>query len=375
MRTLRIAAAMAAAAVLLAAASADAAAGLSIVSSPNPAGSDFNELDGVAATGTANAWAVGFTRTAGALAFEPLAEHWNGTSWQIAATAPVTATDNRLHAVAMNGANDGWAVGEASVFTSTGAVTASLIEHWNGTAWSKVASPAAEPAGTRLLADSSTSSSDVWAVGATTSTQPVIEHWNGTAWSVVAGAVSASGSARLLGVKAIAANDVWAVGSQGARHPDPFVEHWNGTAWTEIAQPVSGFDSSLLSVSATGSNDVWAVGTANLNQTVTEHWNGTAWTQVPSPSITANNAQDTLTGVVALGTGDAWAVGETLNNFTTDTTLALHWDGTSWQIVGSANVGTGSTFFTAVTGTAAGQPLWAVGQNGSFNTLIETTTG
>lgn len=375
MRPLRIATAMAAVAVLLTAASADAAAGLSIVSSPNPAGSDFNELDGVAATGTADAWAVGFTRTAGALAFEPLAEHWNGASWQITATAPVTATDNRLHAVAMNGASDGWAVGEASVFTSTGAVTASLIEHWNGAAWSKAASPAAEPSGTRLLAVSSAAASDVWAVGATTSTQPVIEHWNGAAWSVVAGATSSLGNARLLGVKAIASNDAWAVGSQGARHPVPFVEHWNGAAWAEVAQPVSGFDSSLLSVSATGSNDVWAVGTQNLNQTVTEHWNGAAWALVPSPSITANNAQDTLTGVVAFSTGDAWAVGETLSNFTTDTTLALHWDGAGWQIVASANAGSGSTFFTAVTGTAPGRPLWAVGQNGSFNTLIETTTG
>jgi hypothetical protein len=375
MGPLRNAAAVAAAAVLLGAAAAHAATGLTVVSSPNPAGSDFNELDGVVATGAANAWAVGFTRTSGALAFEPLAERWNGSAWQIVATAPVTATDNRLHAAAMTTASDGWAVGEASVFTSTGAVTSGLIERWNGTAWSRAASPAGEPAGTRLLAVSSASSADVWAVGATTSTLPVIEHWNGAAWSVVAGATSALGSARLLGVKAIASNDVWAVGSQGARHPVPFVEHWNGTAWSEVAQPVSGFDSALLSVSATGSNDVWAVGTQNLNQTVTEHWNGTAWTLVPSPTITANSAQDTLTGVVALSPGDAWAVGQTLTNFTTNVTLALHWDGTSWQLVSSANVGTGSNMFTAVTAAGAGQPLWAVGQNGSFNTLIETTTG
>lgn len=366
---------MAAVAVLLTAASADAVAGLSIVSGPNPAGSDFDELDGAAAIGTAGAWAVGFTRTAGALAFEPLAERWNGASWHLAATAPVTAGDSRLHAVVMTGASNGWAVGETSVSTSAGTVTASLIEHWNGTAWGVVASPAGEPAGTRLLAASSTSATDVWAVGATTSTQPVIEHWNGTAWSVVTGAASALGNARLLGVKAIAANDAWAVGSQGARHPVPFVEHWSGTAWTEVTQPVGGFDSSLLAVSATGSNDVWAVGAQNLNQTVTEHWNGTAWTLVPSPSITADSAQDTLTGVVDLSTGDVWAVGQTLMNFTTDTTLALHWDGSSWQIVASADVGTGSDFFTAVTGAAAGRPLWAIGQNGSFSTLIETTSG
>jgi hypothetical protein len=120
---------------------------------------------------------------------------------------------------------------------------------------------------------------------------------------------------------------------------------------------------------------VWAVGTQNLNQTVTEHWDGTAWTLVPSPTITASNAQDTLIGVTALGTGDVWAVGQTLSNFTTTSTLALHWDGTSWQIVPSANASTTADTLNAVTGTAPGQALWAVGQGANADALIETTTG
>ncbi len=51
--------------------------------------------------------------------FEPLAEHWNGSAWRIAATAAVTADDNELHAVTMISASDGWAVGESNVFIST----------------------------------------------------------------------------------------------------------------------------------------------------------------------------------------------------------------------------------------------------------------
>ncbi|MBO0871652.1 MAG: hypothetical protein J2P15_24130, partial [Micromonosporaceae bacterium] len=312
-------AAAAATAILLAATAADAATGLSIVSSPNPAGSDFNELDGAVATTPSNAWAVGFTRGSGALAFEPLAERWDGSAWRITATAPVTADDNRLHAVTMISASDGWAVGESSTFTSTGAVTSGLIEHWNGAAWATATSPSGEPAGTRLLAVSAFSTSDVWAVGATAS-QPVIEHWNGTAWSVIAGATSSAGTARLLGVKAVGPGNVWAVGSNGARHPIPFIEHWTGSTWTAVPQPVSGFDSILSSISGTGRDDLWAVGQQNLNQTVTEHWDGLAWTLVPSPTITANNAQDVLTGVVSLSSTDVWAVGHTLSNFSINTT-------------------------------------------------------
>jgi hypothetical protein len=95
MRHLRLAISVTAAAVLLTATAADAATGLTIVSSPNPAGSDFNELDGAVATAPTNAWAVGFTRASTALAFAPLAERWNGSAWRIVATAPVTADDNR----------------------------------------------------------------------------------------------------------------------------------------------------------------------------------------------------------------------------------------------------------------------------------------
>ncbi len=123
--------------------------------------------------------------------------------------------------------------------------------------------------------------------------------------------------------------------------------------------------------------DIWAVGEQNLNQTVTEHWNGTTWALVPSPTITTNNAQDTLGGVAALSSGDVWAVGSVLENFITTSTLALHWNGTSWQIVSSAD--RGSDVLSSVAGTKPGQPLWAVGSTTGGTpptaTLIETTTG
>ena len=65
---------------------------------------------------------------------------------------------------------------------------------------------------------------------------------------------------------------------------------------------------------------------------MTEHWNGTSWTLVPSPSVTANNAQDTLSEVAALGSAHVWAVGRTLQGFVANNTLPLHWDGKAWQI-------------------------------------------
>jgi hypothetical protein len=349
--------------------------GFTAVTSPNVPKSNYNELDAVAAVSPRDAWAVGFARTTGLL-FHVLVEHWNGTAWSIRAPAPLpAATDTRLHALAALASTNVWAVGSDA--------SHSLIEHWNGSSWSVVPSPSAEPSGSSLQGISAVSPSDIWAVGTSGSGSgfsTLIEHWNGTAWSVVPGApLLATGFNFLTGVAAVSASDVWAVGRM-FRHPTPVIEHWDGTGWAQVAQPVSGYDSSLNAISAVNATDIWAVGEQNLNQTVTEHWDGTNWTLVPSPSVTANNAQDTLSGVRALGTGDVWAVGSTLQSFTTDQTLAEHWNGTRWQIVPTANPAPGSNAFSSVAGSGIGQPLWAVGfgtRSGQpqYSTLVETTTG
>jgi hypothetical protein len=78
------------------------------------------------------------------------------------------------------------------------------------------------------------SANDVWAVGvatftwyisdgdAITSSQTVIQHWNGTAWSIVSSPNPGDSNNHygtitneLYGVTAVSANDVWAVGVYG----------------------------------------------------------------------------------------------------------------------------------------------------------------
>lgn len=268
----------------------------------------------ISAISASDAWAVGFQRSSGLL-FSTLVEQWNGAAWSAVKSASVpSANDTRLHAVAALSSTNVWAVGSNTTETSTSSDSQSLIEHYNGTSWSVVPSPASEPANSELLSVAAVSADDIWAVGHSTveagSSGSLIEHWNGAAWSVVS-SPALSDYGYLTGVAAVNSDDVWAVGRDG-RHPDPIIENWNGTAWSEVSQPVGGYDASLNSVAAVSADDVWAVGETNLDQTVTEQWNGTSWTQVPSPSVTANNTQDTLSAVVALGAGDVWAVGSTL---------------------------------------------------------------
>jgi hypothetical protein len=156
--------------------------------SPSPGGrSRFNVLAGIAATSPSNAWAVGYYQTADS--FQPLILHWNGKSWRRIASPGLGGayTQTFLRAVAARSANNAWAVGAFGNATSSQTV----ILHWNGTAWKRVASP--NPAGlaqVNALYGVAATRSGTWAVGydTTSSDRTLILHWTGKAWRTAASA-------------------------------------------------------------------------------------------------------------------------------------------------------------------------------------------
>src|SRR5437879_3091830 len=79
------------------------------------------------------------------------------------------------------------------------------------------------------------SPSEAWAVGQTQN-HPVIQRWDGTAWSVMASPQSASViGAGLLGVAAVSPTAAIAVGGACDRlagREIPLIQHWDGTEWT-----------------------------------------------------------------------------------------------------------------------------------------------
>src|SRR6266704_1109192 len=108
------------------------------VASPDPGGpSRDNDLNGVAATSAGNAWAVG--RYFNGTAYRTLILHWHGTAWkQVASPNAGSPADNQvLASVTANSVGNGCAVGSYNI----GDVDQTLILHWNGPAWKKVASP------------------------------------------------------------------------------------------------------------------------------------------------------------------------------------------------------------------------------------------
>src|SRR6202045_4331799 len=196
----------------------------------------------------------------------------------------------------------------------------------------------------------SSSASDVWAIGnlanlGTGLTSSLFEHWNGTAWTAT---TVESNNQFLFGASADATNDAWAVGFRGSNKIETSAMHWDGTYWKRVATPNVGEGTNKLNaVLALAPNDVWAVGFSTpvappkqaATLTLIEHFDGTSWAVLPSPNVGPNSANQSnrLLGLTGNSANAIWAFG---SYFTADgsghqRTLLLHWDGISWTIAPS----------------------------------------
>jgi hypothetical protein len=320
------------------------------VPSPNPAGTVTGvQLNGVAATSSSNAWAVGFVDGRSGLA-RTLIEHWNGRAWKVQPSPNPGSYSDFLQSVTALSATDAWAVG---YYSSSEANAFTLVEHWNGRTWTRVPSP--NPTGPRwpalLTGVAAVSPSSIWAVGSYTigaiplGIGTLTEHWNGRAWKVAASPNPAGSDNfnELTGVAATSAANAWAVGmltgtSTGARRA--FTQRWNGARWKQAAMADPGTASTLLGVTATSPGSAWAVGVyaigAGPDRALIERWNGRTWRKVASPGPARATTTD-LEAVTATSPASAWAVGYYVRG-TQTLTLIEHWNGTAWKLIASANV-------------------------------------
>ncbi len=84
--------------------------------------------------------------------------------WTVVPTVDPSATKNVLNAVAVLGAADAWAVGHFTAPDQDDDGLNMLTEHWNGSTWSVAASPNVG-ANDNLLNGVSATTGEVWTVG------------------------------------------------------------------------------------------------------------------------------------------------------------------------------------------------------------------
>src|SRR5262249_39990885 len=113
-----------------------------------------------------------------------------------------------------------------------------------GTAWSASFSPTSGFDQGILTAVYEASSTNVWAVG-NDGTNGLVEHWNGTSWSRVMLPDPPGGTpSSYLTVAGLGGGNIWI---SGVEQPPPgaggaaqaFAWHWNSTSWTLVRTPAT----------------------------------------------------------------------------------------------------------------------------------------
>jgi hypothetical protein len=284
--------------------------------SPN-ASSTNNTLNSLSCISPTDCVAVGdynFENNIGAT--ETLIESWDGSSWTIVASPP-GGQDGYLNGVSCTSPTNCVAVGYDN--TDTGAQT--LIETWDGSTWSVEPSPTPSNGGVSLTGVSCTSSMNCVAAGYYTYDGPwqtLIESWNGSTWSIVPSPNQGSDYNFLYGVSCTSPTYCVAVGDDAL--PDgtsyqTLIESWDGIAWSVASSPSPNevFDD-LNDVSCTSPTNCIAVGSSLI-----ESWDGSAWTVEPG------GGDYNLESVVCISQADCTAVGGDVID---------SWNGSAWAVTG-----------------------------------------
>ena len=233
-----------------------------------PPGAFDSSLSGVSCASITDCVAVGYYQLEANSAPIPFAEVWIGTAWSIQ-VIPVPASDASaaLGRVSCGSTNACITVGS---YTPPGSNEPQpLAEGWNGATWESE-NPAAQPGGTFASLDgiSCESATVCTAVGNSgTSTgghgsDALAEMWTGASWTLLNASSPSNTNNRLTADSCPTATLCVAVGDKGSG--TALAEAWNGSTWSSEQTPAVAaryFDSGLNGVSCGSATTCLAVGT------------------------------------------------------------------------------------------------------------------
>jgi hypothetical protein len=325
-------------------------------------------LEGVTCSGGSSCVAVGTTYGSSVI------ETWDGSAWSVVPHPDPGGSNDYLTSVWCDNPSDCVAVG-----VNGAGDDASLIESWDGTEWTVVPNPGPG----LLLGLSCTGPQSCVAVGyqyVGDYTQTFIESWDGTTWSVVPSPSPGTGNEgggtnQLTGVSCTDSANCVAVGEYGdesfgnASPTQTLIEQWDGSQWSVVPSPdPDSGDNSLAGITCVTATDCMAVGrdaVGSKTYPLIESWNGETWTTAPSPGDGQLNA------ISCTGTSDCVAVGASYAQESQHATFVESWNGTSWAATASPNVGKYSNDLYGVSCTSTST---CVGVGSGSGTLILTGT-
>lgn len=270
---------------------------------------------------------------------------WNGTNWSALGGGLGSYDDSSFPTVNVLIWRKGLLYA-GGAFASAGAVAATNLACWDGSAWSQVGGGvpgvgdwlAGSPVTTlQFLDDDLYAGGNFTAVGANVPALHVAK-WNGNTWSALGTGLKASSTAppvtelAFLGTNLYATGNFTNAGGITATH----VAKWNGSAWSSI-----GALNSIGDRAVSNSGSIYFCGEFNIaNGTVIGNhvirWDGTNWYGVAGKS-----AQGTHVFVYALGlANDGLYMGGLFGAAgAAPASRVARWDGTNWYALGAGLTG------------------------------------
>lgn len=267
-------------------------------------GTQAVQLSDVTADRPNDAWAIGSARAANQATFEPVVEHWNGSSWSMvalpASALKVMGTASPRATIGASSPSNVWAFGIGGSWL-----------HWNGKQWTAgtLAPPAKGALGPYLGSPLVFGPSDAWVFGEYLTSKgtlvPYGVHYNGQAWK----SFTVPGDFGFAAESAVSPSDIYAVLNAVEARSGGALTHWDGSRWSTVRLPSALTSSGELdSLYARSDGDIWVGGkVSKTGNAVVAHWNGVAWsTRVfrPVPDF----SEDALIQMVPDGRGGIWAL-------------------------------------------------------------------
>jgi hypothetical protein len=270
------------------------AANWSIQTTQNATGAEHSALYDISCDPATTALCIAVGKKTVTGVSSPYAQAWNGSAWSNqSAVTPEGATAGELQSAHCLSKTSCVASGSYT----TGSGTFSLVESWNGTAWSLQTTP--NPAGATESMFKGISCKVITAciaVGSSVKSgvrTSLAEGGNSGTWSLQTfpnpeGALTSE----LNGVDCSSATSCLAVGaytvSGGANWA--LAALWNGTSWSlkTVPKPEGAQKSTLLDVSCSDSSNCTAVGgyynKSGVQVSFVQRWNGSGWSLQTSPN-------------------------------------------------------------------------------------------
>jgi phosphoesterase family protein len=292
-------------------------------------GPNENSLLGVSELASGHAWAVGYFVSA-EFKQQTLVEHFDGTSWTVVPSPNPGALQNILYGVAAISDSDVWAVG---AMQDANALWHTLAEHWNGSAWTVVPTVDAGTSGNQFFAVTAVSSTNVYATGQQSGTgfpnNSLVEQWNGTAWSLVSTPTDPGGSEVPLGATATSASVSIVGDRESSTAPyTTFVAAGAPKSIGILSTPNNGSgENDLFAATTAPDGSTWAVGwyivsSSLTHQTLIEQGVSGTWSIISTPNTgTGDNG---LAGITAVPGGGMWAVGVSSSKGNFSTLIMYH---------------------------------------------------